>query len=85
MKWGHLEGCHCRSRRLCNKNVRLLKLGGFLPRDLDVAENYKKYLNPLPEVFDVSDLTDDYILIAMHLAIVKRYLGTSLFIYNFCL
>lgn len=52
-----------------------LKIGGFLPTDLNVAENYKRYLNPLPENFDVSDLSDDRILIETHLIIVKRYLG----------
>lgn len=48
-----------------------------MPKDINIAENYKQYLNPLPEVFDVSDLTDDRILIETHLIIVKRYLCKS--------
>lgn len=69
----------CRCRRLYNKNIRLLKIEGFLPNELDVAENYKRYLTPLPEDFDVSDLKDDKILMELHLILIKRYLGLFYF------
>lgn len=55
---------------------------GFLPQDLDVAENYKRYLKPLPQDFDVSDLNDDKILMELHLILVKRYLGLCVRITN---
>lgn len=67
--------CLCRCRRLFSKNVVLLKLGGYIPVDLNVAENYKQYLKPLPDDFDVSDLADDQLLIEIYCNIVKRYLG----------
>lgn len=71
---------YCRFRKLYSKNVRLLKIEGFLPQDLDVAENYKRYLKPLPQDFDVSDLKDDKILMELHLILVKRYLGLRVLI-----
>lgn len=77
-----VQSFFCRCRRLYNKNIMLLKTGGFLPTDLNVAENYKRYLNPLPEDFDVSDLTDDRILIETHLVIVKRYLGKLIYLHE---
>lgn len=65
----------CRCRRFYNKRISVLKNDGFLPEKLNVAENYKGYLKPLPDSFDVSDLKDDKVLMELHLVLVKRYLG----------
>lgn len=62
-------------RNLYTKNIRILKTGGLIPKDYNVAENYKQYLNPLPNNFNVDDLTDDEVLMNVLAKILKRYLG----------
>lgn len=66
----------CRTRRICNFSIAKLKSKSFVPHDLCIPENYLKYLNPLPDNFDVSDLKDDdLILMEVNKTIVERYLG----------
>lgn len=52
-----------------------------MPKDLNVAERYKQYLNPAPENLDVSDLTDGQVLSEIHGTLLKRYLCKLLIYY----
>lgn len=66
----------CRCRSVSNQSIAELKLKNMVPKELKVAENYLRYLKPLPESFDVSDLNDDSnLLIQVHLSVMQRYLS----------